>query len=63
MANYVLRPFDRSLKSVGIDDEKLCNAARELRAGQFEANLGGNLYKKRIPLMRGKSCGARDHCI
>lgn len=59
MGNYVLRTFDRSLKGVAIDDDKLCDAARELRAGQFEANLGGHLYKKRIPLTRGKSCGVR----
>lgn len=45
MGNYVLRTFDRSLKGVAIDDDKLCDAARELRAGQFEANLGGHLYK------------------
>lgn len=59
MAIYVLKPFDRNFKGDMIADIKLCLAARELIAGQYEASLGGGVYKKRIPLGAGKSGGAR----
>ena len=59
MAIYVLKPFDRNFKGEMIADTKLCLAARELIAGQYEASLGGGVYKKRIPLGAGKSGGAR----
>lgn len=59
MTNYVLKPFDKNLKGTEIDNQKLCKAAKDVLAGQYEANLGGDIYKKRIPLARGKSYGAR----
>ncbi|QGY31495.1 type II toxin-antitoxin system RelE/ParE family toxin [Pantoea cypripedii] len=59
MTNYVLKPFDRNLKGTDVDNGKLCKAAKEVMAGHYEANLGGDVYKKRIPLNRGKSYGAR----
>ncbi|MXP55096.1 type II toxin-antitoxin system RelE/ParE family toxin [Pantoea sp. Seng] len=59
MAIYVLKPFDRNTKADGIDDGKLSIAALEVIAGRYEANLGGGIYKKRIPLTKGKSSGAR----
>lgn len=40
MAIYVLKPFDRNFKGDMIADIKLCLAARELIAGQYEASLG-----------------------
>ena len=45
MAIYVLKPFDRNFKGDMIADIKLCLAARELIAGQYEASLGGGVYK------------------
>lgn len=59
MAIYVLKPFDRNFKGDMIADIKLCLAARKLIAGQYDASLGGGVYKKRIPLGAGKSGGAR----
>ncbi|KJV30208.1 type II toxin-antitoxin system RelE/ParE family toxin [Pantoea sp. SM3] len=59
MAICVLKPFDRNTKTEGLDDGRLCTAALEVIAGQYEANLGGGVYKKRIPLGKGKSSGAR----
>ncbi|MEZ0581417.1 type II toxin-antitoxin system RelE/ParE family toxin [Erwinia sp. STN24] len=59
MAIFVLKPFDRSLKGTGIDNDKIRQAAREVIAGYYEASLGGHVYKKRIPLEAGKSGGAR----
>lgn len=48
------------LTRYGISDEVLLNAINEMNQGSFEANLGGNIYKKRIALgNKGKSGGAR----
>lgn len=47
-------------KEVEISDEALKIAAKEMSSGLFDANLGGNIYKKRIAIDgRGKSSGAR----
>ncbi|MEI2265273.1 type II toxin-antitoxin system RelE/ParE family toxin [Erwinia sp. CGal63] len=59
MAIFVLKPFDKNLKGTDINDDKIRQAAREVTAGCYEANLGGHVYKKRIPLAAGKSGGAR----
>jgi hypothetical protein len=38
----------------------LCAAVEEVAAGLVDADLGGNVFKKRVPLRgRGKSGGAR----
>jgi hypothetical protein len=45
---------------VGLPDRTLCAAVVEIAAGLVDANLGGNVYKKRVPMPgRGKSGGAR----
>ena len=44
----------------GLTDAILAQAIAEIRAGSVEANLGGDVYKKRIAMPgRGKSGGAR----
>lgn len=63
MSIFILKPFDRNLKRSSISEEKLYNAAREVMAGQYEADLGGGVFKKRIPLGAGKSGGARSVII
>ncbi|MDW8845503.1 type II toxin-antitoxin system RelE/ParE family toxin [Erwinia sp. MMLR14_017] len=57
---FVTRVFERNLRKAGIEDSKLCKAAGEIVRGLFEADLGGNVFKKRIPLASGKSGGARS---
>lgn len=43
-----------------MDDEALKLAVNEMEEGLYEASLGGNVFKKRVPLgSRGKSGGAR----
>jgi hypothetical protein len=43
-----------------LPDRTLCAAVVEIAAGLVDANLGGNVYKKRLPMPgRGKSGGAR----
>lgn len=60
MTIYVTRIFERNLKKDGIDDTKLCMAAKEILSGLYDADLGGNVFKKRIPQSAGKSGGARS---
>jgi hypothetical protein len=43
-----------------LSDETLCTAAREIEAGQYEADLGKGVVKKRVAYPgKGKSGGAR----
>ncbi|WP_347252374.1 type II toxin-antitoxin system RelE/ParE family toxin [Legionella sp.] len=52
--------FHKWAEQQGITDEVLDEAIKEMNQGSFEANLGGNVYKKRISLgNKGKSAGAR----
>ena len=52
--------FHRWAKKEGISDFVLVNAAEEVTGGKAEANLGGCLFKKRLPRAgSGKSGGYR----
>jgi len=54
------KAFHRWAKEVQLSDADLKIAVDEIGSGLYEANLGGNIYKKRIALEgRGKSSGAR----
>ncbi len=54
------KPFSQWAKKLRITDKTLVTAINEMVVGLYEANLGGHIYKKRIPLgHRGKSGGAR----
>ena len=45
---------------MSLPDSILCSAVAEMAAGLIDAELGGHLYKKRIPMPgRGKRSGAR----
>ena len=47
-------------KKSGLEDAELYVAAQEVAAGQVEAALGGNVFKKRVALPGGgKSGGSR----
>ena len=48
MDDLVAKPFDRRAQTFGISDQELCEAADDLRAGNFDAALGQGLYKQRI---------------
>lgn len=56
---YTTFLFDRSLKKQKISDHILCKTAHEIGAGIIDAKLGAGVYKKRIPLGKGKRGGAR----
>ncbi|MBQ9422943.1 MAG: type II toxin-antitoxin system RelE/ParE family toxin [Pyramidobacter sp.] len=52
--------FLRKTKKMDIFDEQLLKAVEEMAAGLVDADLGEDVYKKRLPLPgRGKSGGAR----
>lgn len=52
--------FSRWMKRTELTDEALCRAVEEMQQGLIDADLGGNLYKKRIGVAnRGKRGGAR----
>lgn len=52
--------FHRWTKDIGLSDRELKEAIDEISHGLYEANLGGNLFKKRVSVNgRGKSSGAR----
>ncbi|MBN9226677.1 MULTISPECIES: type II toxin-antitoxin system RelE/ParE family toxin [Legionella] len=54
------KAFHNWTEDYGIADAILIKAVNEMNTGAFEANLGGNVYKKRISLgNKGKSGGAR----
>jgi hypothetical protein len=60
MAIYKTRSFARWARKEGLGDKALCQAVREMSDGLYEANLGGNLFKKRIARPgQGKSGGFR----
>jgi hypothetical protein len=56
---FKLKTFARWAKKL-LNDEQLCAAAKEIIKGQYEANLGRGLCKKRIAMSgQGKSGSIR----
>jgi len=52
--------FARWSRKAQVSDKALLKAIAEMAAGLIDADLGGSVYKKRVPLPgRGKSGGAR----
>jgi hypothetical protein len=52
--------FSRWMRKTELTDGRLCLAVDEMARGLIDADLGGNVYKKRVGLAgRGKSSGAR----
>ena len=57
---FKTRTFARWSRKAGLVDAALCVAVNEMVAGLIDADLGGRVYKKRVPLPgRGKRGGAR----
>ena len=56
---FKTKTFDRWAKKA-LSDKVLCNAAREIEQGLYEADLGGGICKKRVAIAgMGKSGGTR----
>ena len=57
---FKTRTFARRSRKVQISDKALLKAIAEMAAGLIDVDLGGSVYKKRVPLPgRGKRGGAR----
>jgi len=54
------RTFTRWMNKTGLQDTDLCQSVTEMEAGLIDADLGGQVVKKRVALPgRGKRGGAR----
>lgn len=57
---FKTRHFHRWMRKTELTDDVLCRAIAEMADGLMDADLGGNIYKKRVGLPgRGKRAGAR----
>lgn len=60
MRIFKTKTFARWMRKEGLRDAGLVTAVKELEIGQFDADLGGKVYKKRIALPgRGKRGSVR----
>jgi len=57
---FKTRSFNRWARKIGLPDATLCKAVDEMEQGLLDADLGGCVVKKRVPLPgRGKSGSTR----
>ena len=57
---FKTRHFSRWMRKTELADAALCKAVAEMEQGLIDADLGGGVVKKRVPLPgRGKSGGVR----
>jgi hypothetical protein len=57
---FKTKTFRRWSRKAGINDDVLCAAVEEMMRGLIDADLGGRVFKKRVPVPgRGKRGGAR----
>lgn len=57
---FKTKTFRRWSRKAGISDKALCAAVAEMMQGLIDADLGGRVFKKRVPVPgRGKRGGAR----
>lgn len=47
--------FSKHSEKAGIQDDELCQAIQEMNTGQWDADLGGNVFKKRLNENRHRS--------
>ncbi len=56
---YKTKTFDRWARKV-VSDDLLCQAAHEIEQGQYEADLGGGVCKKRVAVKKLDGLVATD---
>jgi hypothetical protein len=57
---FKTKTFRRWSRKAHVRDAALCRAVEEMTHGLIDADLGGHVFKKRVPVPgRGKSGGAR----
>lgn len=57
---FKTRKFEQWAREIGLSDSDLLEALKEIELALCDANLGGNIYKKRVSTKgKGKRGGAR----
>ncbi|WP_230413517.1 type II toxin-antitoxin system RelE/ParE family toxin [Zooshikella ganghwensis] len=60
MRIFKAKHFNKWARKEGLKDEALKKAVTEIEQGLVDADLGGNVFKKRVPIAgKGKSGGLR----
>lgn len=57
MTSWKVKAFDRWARKEGLRDDDFARAAKEIRSGQFEGDLGGSVIKKRVARAGGGKRG------
>jgi len=57
MTVYVTKEFARFARKVSLADTTLIRAARDVKAGRYDADLGGGVFKQRIAREGGGKSG------
>ncbi len=57
MSVYVTKEFARFARKAGLADAKLLQAAQDVAAGHYDADLGGGVFKQRVARQGGGKSG------
>lgn len=57
MSVYVTKEFARFARKVSLADAKLLQAAQDVAAGHYDADLGGGVFKQRVARQGGGKSG------
>ncbi|MGO8739966.1 type II toxin-antitoxin system RelE/ParE family toxin [Rhodoblastus sp.] len=57
MSVYVTKEFARFARKAGLADAKLLQAAEDVAAGHYDADLGGGVFKQRVAREGGGKSG------
>jgi hypothetical protein len=57
MSVYVTKEFARFARKAGLADAKLFQAAQDVAAGHYDADLGGGVFKQRVAREGGGKSG------
>ena len=57
MSVYVTKEFARFARKAGLVDAKLFQAAQDVAAGRYDADLGGGVFKQRVAREGGGKSG------
>ena len=57
MSVYVTKEFARFARKAGLIDAKLLQAAQDVAAGHYDADLGGGVFKQRVAREGGGKSG------
>jgi hypothetical protein len=57
MSVYVTKEFARFARKAGLANAKLAQAARDVAAGHYDADLGGGVFKQRVAREGGGKSG------